>query len=80
MAVTQPPDQVGADIKYRLQTEFAGKPGMIRAESVVVKEGPRVWKSASILLYGDTKTGEIKRRELRFKTWRPQQGLVQDDE
>ena len=59
-------------LKYRVRTEF-DEPSLMHCETVVVKHGPRAYKTASLLTYGDTSTGRISSRTFRFQTWRAHQ-------
>ena len=61
-------EAAAAELEVRLQTDFT-QPGMLRAETAVVRKGPKVYKTASILSFGDPSTGELKKRELRVHSY-----------
>ncbi|WP_223198926.1 Shedu anti-phage system protein SduA domain-containing protein [Solihabitans fulvus] len=43
--------------------------GCFDIQTVVVKKGPQAYKTATLWLFGNQTTGEIKRRELRVQSW-----------
>lgn len=44
-------------------------PGCFDIQTVVVRRGPRAYKTASLLTFGDKETGEVKNRALQVRTW-----------
>lgn len=59
-------------LKYRAHAEFH-EPGLINTETVVVKHGPRAYKTVSLLTYGDPETGRVSSRTFRVQTWNAHQ-------
>jgi hypothetical protein len=57
------------ELRLRLQQDYAA-PGLLEIQDVVVKAGPRAWKTAALLTFGDKDTGAISRRILRIQTWK----------
>jgi hypothetical protein len=55
-------------LKYRIATELS-EPGLLGTETVVVKQGPRAYKTVSLLTFGDPETGRISKRTFRVQTW-----------
>jgi hypothetical protein len=68
-----PEDPIITALKVRCGSEY-DLPGLLACETVVVKEGPRAYKSASILTFGDDSTSEVSKRELRAQTWHRAEG------
>lgn len=56
------------ELRLRLRTDLAS-PNLLSIEDVVVKAGPRAWKTAALLTFGDKSTGEVKRRTFVVQTW-----------
>lgn len=56
-------------LEARLRSEYS-QPGLLSTEQVVVKAGPRAYKSAALLNFGDKASGVVRKRELRVQTWR----------
>lgn len=42
---------------------------MISVRTLDVHPGPQKWKTVSLLVIGDPRTGEVKKQELRVQTW-----------
>jgi len=61
------PDDIDS-LKLQLRQDY-DSPGLLQVESAVVKPGPRAWKTAALLVFGDKGTGVVSRRELRVQTW-----------
>lgn len=59
---------VVSQLKYRVATDFA-EPGLLGTETVVVKKGPKAYKTVSLLTFGDPETGRISTRTFRAQTW-----------
>jgi Shedu protein SduA, C-terminal len=59
-------------LKYRVEAEF-DEPGLIHCETAVVKHGPRAYKTASLMTYGDPETGRVSSRTFRVQTWNAHQ-------
>ena len=55
-------------LQYRVRQEFS-EPGLIHAETAVVKNGPRAYKTVSLLTYGDPESGRVSGRTFRVQTW-----------
>jgi hypothetical protein len=62
-------DAASKALEFRLQREI-NTPGVLEVRTVVVKKGPQVYKAASLITYGNPDTFEVKRRELRVKSYR----------
>jgi hypothetical protein len=43
-------------------------PGQLRCRGAVIKKGPRVIKTVTLAEYGNQETGEVRRRQLTFRT------------
>lgn len=54
---------------YLIRTEY-DNPRLLQTETVNIKNGPRAFKSASILTFGDKASGEVRKRALRLQTWK----------
>ncbi|MDP8929794.1 MAG: DUF4263 domain-containing protein [Actinomycetota bacterium] len=63
-----PSEDIVNQLKYRVGTDFA-EPGMLSAETVVVKHGPKAYKTVSLLTFGDPETGRVSTRTFRAQTW-----------
>lgn len=63
-----PGAEVVSQLKYRVATEFS-EPRLLSIETVVVKQGPRAYKTVSLLTFGDPETRRISTRTFRAQTW-----------
>lgn len=52
----------------RLRKDVAN-PNLMWVKDVVVKSGPRAWKTAAVLCIGDKTTGEVKKLSFVVQTW-----------
>jgi hypothetical protein len=57
------------ELQLRLRQDY-NAPGLIEVQSVVVKCGPKAWKTAAVLTFGDKSTGVVRNRTLRVQTWK----------
>lgn len=55
--------------KLELQIRSNTTPGLT-SEVCVIKKGPKVYKSVSLMTFIDPQTGEVQKRELRTQSWR----------
>lgn len=56
------------ELLLRLRTDVAN-PNVLSIQDAIVKAGPRAWKTAALLTFGDKTTGEIKGRTFIVQTW-----------
>jgi hypothetical protein len=60
----------GADEAFRIWLDSQPKgPGQLGFKGAVVKQGPQVLKTVVVAEYGDQATGEVRKRELRVRTF-----------
>ncbi len=57
------------ELQLRLRQDYDA-PGLMEVQSVVVKPGPKAWKTAAVLTFGDKGTGVVSNRTLRVQTWK----------
>lgn len=68
MASKRDVDKVAAALEVRIKSD-ALPPGCFDVHTVVVKKGPQAYKTATLRIFGNPETGEIKKRELRVQSW-----------
>lgn len=56
--------------KVWINEHYSAGPGFMRSENVTIKNGPQVFKSASLQTFGDDTTGEISHTTLRVDAYR----------
>jgi hypothetical protein len=61
-------DEAAKAFQVRIKAEHRN-PSVLLSEAVAVKNGPRAYKSATILTIGDPETGEVKKREFVVQTY-----------
>ncbi|MGW0103420.1 hypothetical protein, partial [Nocardia sp. NPDC003354] len=61
-------DEAGRAFQVRVRSDHTD-PNILHSEVAVIKNGPRAYKAASFLVFGDRQTGEVKKRELSVQTW-----------
>lgn len=61
-------DKAAKAFEYKLQGLY-DYPGLLSTEKVVVKNGPRAYKTASLLYWGNEATGAVRKTELRVQQW-----------
>ncbi|WP_143202402.1 Shedu anti-phage system protein SduA domain-containing protein [Amycolatopsis sp. CB00013] len=49
-------------------------PGCLRIETAVVRKGPQAYKTATLWFFGDSETGELKKRTLSVQSWNAREG------
>lgn len=68
MAAKRDVNQVASALEVRIKTGFLPS-NCFDVHTVVVKRGPQAYKTATLRLFGNPVTGEIKKRELRVQSW-----------
>lgn len=56
------------ELLLRLRSDIAN-PNVLWVRDVVLKRGPRAWKTAAVICIGDKTTGEIKKVTFSVQTW-----------
>ena len=62
-------DQIAAELRIRVTEKYLSEDRVISVRTLDVHPGPQKWKTVSLLVIGDTETGEVKKQELRVQTW-----------
>ena len=63
--------EVGSEpFQVWLNSQHDSTPGLMRTEKVVIKNGPRVYKAASLRWFGDKETGDVSREDLVVASYR----------
>lgn len=57
--------------ELKVRTNYSS-PNLMRTEKVDIKKGPRTYKTASLMYFGDKRTGEIKSTSLQMQSYRKQ--------
>lgn len=66
--------EVGSEpFQVWLNNQHDATPGLMRTEKVVIKNGPRVYKAASLRWFGDKETGDVSREDLVVASYRRSQ-------
>jgi hypothetical protein len=69
MSMSRPRDRDAAAQALIVRVAGNRPPGCLDIQTVVLKQGPNTYKTASVFTFGDTATGEIAKRTLVVKSW-----------
>jgi hypothetical protein len=57
-------------LEYKIQEHLRGAAEVLHVQSIVIRPGPKAWKTASILTIGDVDSGDVVTRRLIVQTWK----------
>lgn len=63
-------ERIKRDLIHKVAEHYSAQGDPMLVSTVVVHPGPKAWKEVSLLTFLDDNTGEIRRRELRTRTWK----------
>jgi hypothetical protein len=60
-------DQIISDLIHYIEERYGQR---VSGSTIVVHPGPRAWKSVTLLKVPTPRSGELRVRELRARTWK----------